>query len=290
MNKKARRKTLAVATGISLLFCVCLQCAWYYALEAADARFVSPISGENTLIRIQRLNALKGNIDTVFMGSSITERLLSRGRCATVAVSHSPYMTGIQQMKGNVTFAPGTVYVLETTNMMHPVSNEITARMQQVDFRIFKTSPIFSIAAKPTNLLVSSLFYACNFENKQDVSPFDTPVAQPLDLENVADLTPEEVVIFKDFIDGIEELRRMGGKCVFMHYPRTLQKSNFDKNQEIACQIAKYVGIPVLNYNTPYWNKKLHFSDGFHLISRDPLTIRFMNTVARDAHACTDGQ
>lgn len=290
MKKKARRKKLVVVTVVSLLCFLCLQCAWYYALEAAGARFVSPIYGENTLIRIQRLSKLKGNIDTVFMGSSITERLLSRGRCATVAVSHSPYMTAIQQMKGNVTFAPGTVYVLETTNMMHPSANEITARMAQTDFKLFRTNPIFSIAAKPTNLLVSSLFYASTFRKQPEETPFDTPVAQPVDLEDVESLTPEEIVLYKEYIDGIAELRSMGGKCVFMNHPRTIQRSDFDRNQEIACKIAKHVGIPVLNYNTPYWNEKLHFSDGFHLVSRDPLTIRFMNTVARDAHACMDGQ
>lgn len=288
MKKKARRKTLVVVTLVSLLLCLCLQCVWYYSLEAAGARFVSPIYGENTLIRIQRLSKLKGNIDTVFMGSSITERLLSRGRCATVAVSHSPYMTGIQQMKGNVTFAPGTVYVLETTNMMHPSTNEITARMEQTDFKLFKTSPIFSIAAKPTNLLVSSFLYASDLRKQMEESPFDTPVSKPLGLEDTADLTPEEVSRYKDYIDGISELRRMGGKCVFLHHPRTIDNSDFDRNEMIACKIAKYMGIPVLNFNTPYWNEKLHFSDGFHLVSQDPLTVRFMNTVARDAHACTD--
>lgn len=290
MKKKARRKKLVVVTVISLLLCLCLQCAWYYALEAVDARFVSPIGEENTLIRIQRLSKLNDNVDTVFMGSSITERLLSRGRCATVAISHSPYMTAIQQMKGNVTFAPGTVYVLETTNMMHPSANEITARMEQTDFQLFRTNPILSIAAKPTNLLVSSLFYGSTFGKKSNESPFDTPVVQPVDLEDVETLTPAEVVLYKEYIDGIAELRSMGGKCVFLNYPRTLRYATFDRNQEIACKIAKHVGIPVLNYNTPYWNEKLHFSDGFHLVSRDPLTVRFMNTVARDAHACTDGQ
>lgn len=285
MKKQTRRKALVCTAIFSLLLCLCVQCAWFYTLEGVGARFVSPISEENTLIRIQRLSRLPGDIDTVFMGSSVTERLLSRGRCATVAVSHSPYMTGLRLMKGIISFPKGTVYVLETSNMMHPSENEITARMAQPDFLLFRNNPCFSIAAKPSNLLVSSIFYVSNLKKVTDEEPFDCPVAQPLDLATVEELTAEEKELYKEYIEGIEELRRMGGQCVFMDYPRVIKKTLFDSNLKIACKIAKYTGVPVLNYNVPYWNEKMHFSDGFHLVSRDPLTVRFMNTVARDAHA-----
>lgn len=291
MKKKAQRKSLVITAIGFFLFCIGLQCVWYYALESADARFVSPISGENTLIRIQRLSSLQDkNIDTVFMGSSITERFLSRGRCGTVAVSHSPYMTGIHLMRGNVTFPAGTVYVLESTNMMHPSENEITDRMNQPDFRLFKTNPVFSLAAKPINLLVSSIYCMLQSKHAGDEAPFDVPVTEPLDLSAVPELTAEEKERYKEYFEGIAELRRLGGKPVFIHYPRKLIYKRFDNNQMIACKIAKHLDMPVLNYNVPYWNDKLHFSDKFHLISRDPLTVRFMYTVARDAHACTEGQ
>ena len=288
MKKKLQRKRLVLTAIFSLLFCLSLQCVWYYALEGANARFVSPVGEENTLIRMQRLGTLKGNIDTVFMGSSVTERFLSRGRCATVAISHSPYMTGINQMKRNIEFPAGTVYVLETTNMLHPTENEITARMNEWDFRLFKNSPIFSIAAKPINLVVSSIFHVTNSGKKTDETPLDAPVTEPLNLDGIADMTETEVEQYKEFIDGIEELRRMGGVCVFMNYPRVVRAPNFDTNFQIACKIAKHTGVPVLDYHVPYWDERLHFSDGFHFVSRDPLTVRFMNTVARDVHACVE--
>lgn len=291
MKKKAQRKSLVITAIGFFLLCIGLQCVWYYALDAADARFVSPIGEENTLIRIQRLSRLQDkNIDTVFMGSSITERMLTRGRCGTVAVSHSPYMTGIRLMRGNVTFPAGTVYVLESTNMMHPSENEITARMNRPDFRLFKTNPVLSLAAKPTNLLVSSIYGMLQSKHAGDEAPFDVPVTEPLDLSAVPELTAEEKELYKEYIEGIAELRRSGGKPVFVHYPRKLIYKRFDYNQMIACKIAKHLGVPVLDYNVPYWKQKLHFSDKYHLISNDPLTVRFMFTMARDAHACTEGQ
>lgn len=284
MKKQTRRKALVCTAIFSLLLCICVQCVWFYTLEGVGARFVSPTSEENTLIRIQRLSRLTGDIDTVFMGSSMTERLLSRGHCATVAVSHSPYMTGLRLMKGTISFPKDTVYVLEATNMMHASRNEISARMSQTDFTLFRTNPVLSIAAKPTNLLVSSLFYMQGMKKSVDDTPFET-VTEPLCLDDVADLTPEEVERYKEYIEGIEELRSMGGQCVFLCYPRVIKSVRFAKAEEIARRIAKHMGMPVLDYNTPYWNGKMHFSDGFHMVSRDPLTIRFMNTVARDAHA-----
>lgn len=290
MKKKMRRRMLALAAMMTMLFCLSLQCSWFYVLENSNARFVSPIGEENTLIRIQRLGKLQNKADTVFMGSSMTERLLSHGRCATIAVAGSPYLTGIMLMKNSMTFPPDTVYVLEMTNMLHPTFNDITARMDKPDFKLFKTSPILSVAAKPTNLLVSSVFYLTNKGKDGETAEtcFDIPIAETVNMDKVADMSTDELLLYKEYIDGIAELQRMGGKCVFMKYPRRVKNEAFEHSEDIGLKIAKHTGIPVLDYNTPYWKEKLHFSDGYHLISRDPLTVRFMNTVARDAHACTD--
>lgn len=271
------------------VFFALLSCALFFILQACvynllkekEARFVSPIGEENTLIRLQDAHNMNSNI--LFMGSSITERLLPQKNISSIAMSHSSFTCTLKFLKNRKQFAPGTVYILEINNMFQTDYKELLARTEEWDFNYFRDSAHFSFAAKPMNLIASSIFYFLEHKQSSTEDTFDVPPALPIPNNDVADITDKQLKEWDYLIQGIKEIRDKGGRICFVLHPYTGDRKYFMISYEKSRILAKHLNIPVLNYNAPEWINRLTFTDPIHLHSRKESTIMYMNTVARDA-------
>lgn len=280
MNK-SRRRTLLVATAlISCVVCLLLQSFIYQYLENRKARFVSPVGSENTLIRLQQSHKLHGSV--LFMGSSITERLLPQEDINSIAMSGSCFASSLKLLNDPEQFAPGTVYILETNNLFKGYNTKILKRTEKWDFNLFRDSSHFSLAAKPSNLIVSVIFHILTQNQVKNAGVFETDIAQPVDFTNVPSPSAQELKDWEHLIKGVEELRARGGRLCFVYLP-TIQLERYAHCYAPACKLAKHLNIPLLHYNTQSWVDKLEYTDYEHVNSRAASTVRFMNTVARDA-------
>lgn len=279
--KKQNRRTLlvllAIFTCITLLV---MQGAAFIWLENAGARFVSTVGSENTLIRLQHAHKLRGSV--LFIGSSITERLLPQKDICSIAMSGSNFTSSLRILDDPEQFKPGTVYIIETNNILRGCNDKILKRVGKWDFSLFRDNPNFSLAAKPSNLIVSYVFYALTHKGNSNAGVFQTEPAVPVDLSSYPAPTPEELDRWKELIAGVEELRRRNGRICFVYLP-TIQIERYRHSYEPACKLAKYLDLPVLHYNTPEWINRLEYTDCEHVNSRAESTVKFMNTVARDA-------
>lgn len=284
MNKKSRRKSLlSVALGIcTLLFVV--QATVYRNLEKRKARFVSPIYQDITLIRLQRINRLTG--DAIILGSSITERLMASTTTAVLGVPSSPFTAGLKLLEGTVHFPAGTTYILETNNIFRDIYQSVLDDANKWEFKLWRNSSHFSMAAKPTNLTLSCIYYFLNPESRQAhiVQPVE-PISQPINLANTESPTQEELQKWSEILAGIDYIRRQGGKICFVQFP-TRNATEFTDAFNKSKKLAKYLQIPVLDYNTKEWRERLTFSDSRHLDSRANSTAVLRETIARDAKAC----
>lgn len=261
--------------------CLFLQGHVYTTLRTLNARFVSPIGEENTLIRLQNSHRLTG--DVLFMGSSLTERLLSHKKYASIALPGSPFTSSLSLLNDPHQFSPGTVYILETNNMFSKDNESVILRTKKWDFDIFRDSIHFSIAAKPLNLLVTCIFYITEHNKNLTDDIMEEVNITPQDLTNTADISVNQLIEWQSIINGINELRARNGKICFVYLPCKNRSSYYEDNYEKACILAKHLNIPVLNYNESKLIDRLHYTDSSHLNSRKKSTIMFMNTVARDA-------
>ena len=265
---------------ISCLLCFCIQSGIYNWLRSQEARFVSPVSEENSLIRLQNVH----NIDApvLFLGSSLTERLLPRKECASVAMSHSSFVYVNEFMKTRFKYKKGTVYVLEVNNMFQGSNIELMNRTSRWDFNLWRESSIFSFAAKPTNLLVSLIFYAVEHKKSHTDATYEGGMTL-VDMDKVPTITEHQLKEWAYLIDGVKELKSRGGRICFINHPCKVTPKFFTDNFAKGCILAKHLGIPVLNYNTKEWVEQLQFSDPTHLDSRKKSTVMYMNTAALNA-------
>lgn len=285
MDRKSRYKWHILTALLVCFFLFIIQGRVFQQLEFMKARLVSPNYLDITMIRLQRIHKLQG--DSIIMGSSITERLMSSTQTAVLGVPSSSFTAGLKLMEEVVTFPAGTTYILETNNMFNgiyaPVLNDATDWF----FHFTRDSRHFSIAAKPTNLLLSSIYHIIS--KKGQSSPAGNhyrPEIRPEDLGSIPSPSPSELEEWREIISGINEIKRMGGKICFVQFP-TRNPHEFDSSYKKACKLARHLQIPVLNYNTEEWRQSLVFTDSRHLNSRDPNTGILRETMARDAKACT---
>lgn len=281
MKKNQKRRSLCIlAALLTCVVCFIGQWACYHCLRQLNARFVSPVGEENTLIRLQSVRTVEAPV--IFMGSSLTERLLSGKSCASIAIPGSSFVHVNEYMKPRYRYSEGTVYVLEVNNMFNNRNNSLMARLNRWDFDFFCTSSHFSFAAKPINLLTSTIFYVMDRGAYRTSGCFDS--AAPLVcMEEVPDITDGQKKEWALLIAGVAEIRARGGRVCFVCHPSKITGEHYRRAFEQACILAKYSGVPVLNYNSSEWVERLEFSDATHLISRKKSTIMYRNTVARDA-------
>lgn len=280
-KNKNRRFICVLITVLACTLCFVLQWGGYTWLKQREARFVSPINEENSLIRLQAAHKIEAPI--VFIGSSVTERLLPRKSSASVAMSHSSFVYVNEFMETRYQYKPGTVYVLEVNNMFNNRNIELTERTNQWDFDLFRDSSHFSFAAKPANLLVSFVFYFLeHMKHETDAQYTDIP-APIVNMDAVPDITEEQKKEWAHLIEGIEVLKSRGGRICFVNHPCLKTSLFFKANYKRGCILAKYMDIPVLNYNSPEWVERLEFTDPIHLNSRRKSTVMYMNTAANSA-------
>lgn len=280
MKKSGRKTLLGVSALISCVVCLILQGFTYHYLEISKARFVSTVGSENTLIRLQQSHKLHGSV--LFMGSSLTQRLLPQDDVSSIAVPGSCFVGSLKLLNDPEQFAPDTVYILETNNLFNGYNAEILKRTEKWDFDLFRDSSHFSLAAKPSNLIVSVMLHILTRNQVKKAGEFETDIAQPVDFTNVPPPSAQELKDWEHLIKGVEELRARGGRLCFVYFP-TIKLDRYDHCYAPACKLAKHLNIPLLHYNTQAWVDRLEYTDDEHLNSRAFTTVRFMNTVARDA-------
>lgn len=102
-------------------------------------------------------------------------------------------------------------------------------------------------------------------------------------MDDVPVITDAQKKEWEPLIAGVAEIRARGGRVCFVYHPCKITGENYRQAFVKACILAKYTGVPVLNYNSAAWVERLEFSDATHLISRKKSTVMYRNTVARDA-------
>ena len=280
MKRRNRQIILLVTAIVSCTIFLMLQTIAYRWLESKQGRFVSTVAAENTLIRLQQAHKLHGSV--LFMGSSITERLLPQEDINSIAMSGSCFASSLKLLTDPHQFAPGTVYILETNNLFAGYNEKILKRVKEWDFDLFRNSSHFSIAAKPCNLITSYALYVLGGKDIKNAGVFPADIATPVDLSSVPFPTKEELAKWNHLIAGVEEIRRRGGIICFVYLP-TIEIERYRHSYLPACKLAKHLNLPLLNYNSKEWINLLEYTDREHLNSRNASTVKFMNTVARDA-------
>lgn len=236
------------------------------------------------MIRLQRIHKLQG--DTLILGSSITERLVPSAQTAVLGVPSCSFTAGIKLLDGTIQFPKNTTYVLEINNLFNGEYEPVLKDTEEWDFKRFRDSSLLSIAAKPTNMLLSLVYYLQKGNGLHDGKlSLDTPRLHPENIEAAGMPTPEELESWKAIINGIEKIRSMGGRICLARFP-TRDPHDFDRAYTDACKLANHLNLPVLNYNIDEWKKRLDFSDSRHLNSRAPSTSKFREAIRRDAKAC----
>lgn len=278
---KKRRIICALITIMACAICFALQWGGYTWLKQRNARFVSPINEENSLIRLQAVHKIDTPI--LFIGSSLTERLLPRKSSASVAMSHSSFVYVNEFMETRYQYKPGTVYVLEINNMFTGRNIELTERTNHWDFDLFRDSSHFSFASKPSNLLVSFVFYFLEHLKYETDAQYDDLPAPIVNMDSVPDISEEQKKEWAHLIEGVNLLKSRGGRICFINHPCKVTPAYYKQNYEKGCILAKYLGISILNYNSSEWVERLEFSDPTHLNSRKKNTIMYMNTAANSA-------
>ncbi len=285
MDRKKRRVRLIICTLLSLLLCFFVQRSAFNYLEGKKTPFVSPDFLEITMIRLQNVYKLKGRV--VILGSSLTERLRSSDEVSVVGVPGSCFLAGLRLLDETAQIPTDATYVLEINNMFNGIYDPVLKDAQQWRFRIFRDSPHFSLGAKPTNLILSYIYYlrmANLLYLTNDCG--NGPRHFPVDLTNVGALTDLEKKKWHDLMCGIESIRDRGGRVCMVRYP-SRNPNLYAQSYEYACKLARYMDVPILDYNTEYWRNFLDMPDGAHLNSRATSTFLFRNVIARDATHCS---
>ncbi len=283
-HKKKRRLYLVLTAILGCLACLGIQRSLFCWLEYHRGNFVSPLGIEISLIRLQNIQKLKG--DTLMMGSSITERFRSNERTAVLGIPGNSFVSGLELMENVVTFPAGTTYILETNNILNAPNELVLVDARKWAFRAFRESPHFSVAAKPSNLILSYLEFFLRPSADYSATNSDAvPVLHPEPLSQVNDMTAKEQTEWRRVIEGVSKIRQKGGRICMVRLPVS-DASRYQASYEAACKIAKFAQIPVLNYNTPYWRNSLYFTDGTHLSSRARSTSAFRDVIVRDAKKC----
>lgn len=261
--------------------CFVIQWGCYTFLKHNEARFVSSIGEENSLLRLQAVHEIEAPV--IFMGSSLTERLLPRKSSAGVAMPGSSFVHVNEFMKTCFHYKPGTVYVLEVNGMFSPLNRELVERTEEWSFAFFRSSSHFSLAAKPTNLLLSVFFYILEHNKYETKELFDDIPAPVVKMDDVPEISEEQKRSWAYLIEGVNFLKKQGGRICFVNHPARITPERYKQSFEKGCILAKYLGIPVLNYDSPEWSGRLEFSDNTHLRSRRKSTVMYMNTAAQSA-------
>lgn len=283
MKRKIYKWHIATALLVCAILFIIQHCV-FLMLDSRGARLVSPIFQDITMIRLQRLHKLQGN--AIILGSSITERLMTSPKTAVLGVPGSSFTAGIKLLSKESPLPTETTYILEVNNLFNGINHAVLKDAAAWDFRFFRDSHHFSIAAKPTNLLLSFAYFLKNPEYAQTNIPEpDSHVLQPVNLEHCDLPTPHELEQWQDVLAAIADIRRQGGRICLVQFPsRDVHK--FDTSYANACKLARYLQIPILNYNTEEWRNRLVFTDSHHLDSKQASTGVFRETIARDAKAC----
>ena len=287
MSRKSRNLWLCICALAVCAACFAVQGLTFHQLESRKARMVSPIFLDITMIRLQNVHKLTG--DAVIMGSSMTERLFASQKTAVIGVPSSSFLAGLQVMKGAVNFPPGTTYIVEINNLFNGIYEPVLEETSKWSFRTFRNSKHFSIAAKPSNLLLSIAYAIAKpqISSDQSFDISDEAIQQPQDISAALLPTENELKEWRDIISGIEQIQQVNkGKICFACLP-TLAPGDGLEAYNKACKLAKHLNLPVLNYNTDYWRNKLEFTDQRHLNSARTSTLRFRDIVARDARNCS---
>ena len=283
MKRKTHKWHIATALIVCSILFILQHCV-FQVLESRGARLVSPIFQDITMIRLQRLHTMQG--DAIILGSSITERLMASPKTAVLGVPGSSFTAGLKLLSKDSTFPADTTYILEVNNIFSGVNQAVLKDAAAWDFHFFKDSHHFSIAAKPTNLLLSSIYYLKNPEYAlKHIPEPNSKVLQPVNLEHSDLPTPQELAHWKDVLEGIADIKQRGGRICLVQFP-SRDADMFNVSYTNACKLARYLQIPILNYNTDEWRNRLIFTDSHHLDSKQASTGVFRETIARDAKAC----
>lgn len=279
-----KRKRPLMCVIVALVACACcflMQRGVYQWLSAEGARFVSLSGEENTLIYLQQAQKLKG--DVLFMGSSLTERLHTCENRATLAIPGSSFTASLSLITDPQQFKPGTVYVLEVNNMFSGFEPNIEKKTKEWRFNFFKDSAHFSVAAKPTALIVSCVYQMISAKESAPIDAFEDITVLPENTHAHADFTESEVQELADVINAINLIKKRGGKVCFVFLPIKEMSKHYRRSLEKGCRLAKYLQIPLLNYQDSEVFKYLQYTDATHLKSSHLGTKRLMKHVASDA-------
>ncbi len=283
---KLRHFRWAVIASVvgSCLFCFVAQGVLWECLHACRARLLSSNHNTITLSRLQNTTMLTGS--TVMLGSSITERLMPSDDIATIGVPGSNFLGGMQLVRYE-NFPAGTVFVLECNHMFSPVNEDVLNETKKWSFQMFRGSRHFSIAAMPSSLLLSALYYMTGAytHTLHDKALLSDSVCQPRQVGDAERMTEDELRQCAALAEGIRELRARGYRVCLAFMPER-DSSRYDSIMPRILSFAREVDVPVLDYTQQPFAAQLEFTDSVHLSSRALSTTRFRNTVARDAQHC----
>lgn len=283
-SRTSLRWPVLLGVAVSCLLCLALQGVAWEFLHRHNARFISENHYHITLGRLQNASLLVGN--TVMLGSSITERLISTDEIAVIGVPGSSFLGGMHFVPYD-SFPKGTVFVLEANNIFSGIVQGVIDDTNKWTFRVFRGSRHFSIAAKPSSLLLSLIYF---WKDPRKALSTDREVlpGKPVEPYSLSVRPPEDEAArlaecrYRSLLDGMAELRSRGYRLCLAYIPER-STSHHAENLARVRELAVLADVPLLDYTGSEAARQLEWTDDRHLNSKALSTARLRNTIARDA-------
>ncbi len=284
MKRHPFRWAVLASIVASCGLCFVVQSALWDFLVSRKARLLSANTYTITLSRLQNASLLAGN--TVMLGSSITERLMPSDDVVVIGVPGSSFLAGMQLVPyENV--AEGAVFVLEANNLFNSVNEDVMAETSKPGFRLFRGSRHFSIAAMPSSLILSWMYYMSGSYARtlNDRGLLSGEALLPSDVSSARAWSESEQKEYAALCEGVRELRARGYRVCLFYSPER-QPHSHDAKLPRLMSFAREMDVPLLDYTRASFVSELILTDDKHLDSKALSTTRFRNTVVRDARNC----
>lgn len=259
----------------------------YRFLQTSSIRYFDADLTSLALGRIQALAGAGGNV--VFMGSSQTERLLPTQDVVVMGLYGSPFSMAWEKFFPQGHYDEGALLLLEANHMLNHDNSALLKDVNDWSFRIMAGSAHFSMAAKPSSMLLSYIAYKfLGIKEAQDAKDvFVLSIASKIESATLPTLDETSLAIAQKRISSIKEMQNQGYNPCLVFLPTRYQEADDLKHEEKALSAARYVAmitqVPLLNYLKAPYIDQLQFTDSHHLKSIHPINTKFRNTIINDA-------
>ena len=282
-----------IFVSVTAILLFLAQLLMWTMLQERKIRPYDPVLNNINLMRAQNLPTQDGK--ALIIGSSLTQRFTTTNDTIIASLPGQSSITLWRRIIPQNKYAPNTLFILEGNCITNKEDESVISATQTYSFSLGKKVPIFSMAAKPSNMFLSFLLSKTKlnteyFKNEDEyflghtacvVAPMSEE-AQEKHLEEYANECDNLQKISKH----IKEMQAHSYLPCIVFYPslRKEEKALAQEKEKFshAHLIASKANIPLIDYREASFKNQLQFTDLTHLKSTAKTTSIFRNTILRD--------